>query len=149
MSGTSQVSIGAGHERGTARGRYAGTSANWNVTWRPFHRVCQLSGAKLRILIHTHDTFKADAKRGVAIWHPQSHASLARAFLGEFCDDEDLLAMVQLHDEPYALFLQTQRTGRVNECAPDVHLEDDKRLGSLCRFLDRRRLYAREGARAA
>ena len=51
----------------------------------------------------------------MAIRHPQSHASLARAFLAELCDDEDLLAMVQLHDEPYALFLQTQRTGRVDE----------------------------------
>ena len=60
--------------------------------------------AKLRILVHTHDTFKPKAKRGVAIRQPESHASLARAFLVEFCDDAGLLTMVQLHDEPYHFF---------------------------------------------
>jgi len=36
--------------------------------------------------------------------HPASHASLARAFLAEYCDDADLLATVQYHDEPYAIW---------------------------------------------
>ena len=40
----------------------------------------------------------------MAIAHPRSHASLARGFLAEFCDDADLLAMVQWHDEPFALY---------------------------------------------
>jgi hypothetical protein len=61
---------------------------------------------KLRLLIHTHDTFKPDARAGAPIIHPRSHASLARAFLREFVADEDLLAMVQFHDEPYALWNQ-------------------------------------------
>jgi len=61
---------------------------------------------RVRLLIHTHDTFKPHASRGVPISHVHSHASLARAFLSEFIADEDLLAMVQLHDEPYALWRQ-------------------------------------------
>jgi hypothetical protein len=70
---------------------------------------------KLKILIHVHDVFKPDARDGVPILDPRSHASLARAFLSEFCHDEDLLTMVQLHDEPYALWLAYERRGDLNE----------------------------------
>jgi hypothetical protein len=69
---------------------------------------------KLRILIHVHDSFKAEAESGVAISHPRSHASLARAFLAEYCDDADLLAMVQYHDEPFALYNQWRSKGHYN-----------------------------------
>lgn len=55
------------------------------------------------MLIHVHDLFKPQA-RPVAIAHPDSHASLARAFLAEFTRDRELLEAVQLHDEPFALF---------------------------------------------
>jgi hypothetical protein len=61
---------------------------------------------KLQILIHTHDTFKADAAEGVAIVDGRSHASLARQFLSGLCNDRDLLNMVQYHDEPRALWRQ-------------------------------------------
>ncbi len=68
---------------------------------------------RLRLLIHSHDTFKPEAD-DVKISHPRSHASLARAFLAEFCpDDAGLLDMVQFHDEPYALWRQGQH-GRLN-----------------------------------
>ena len=61
---------------------------------------------KLKLLIHTHDSFKGQAQPGVPITDPKSHASLARAFLATHCDDADLLAMVQYHDEPFALYRQ-------------------------------------------
>jgi hypothetical protein len=70
--------------------------------------------AKLRLLIHTHDTFKPDARAGVPINHPRSHASLARAFLAEFITDEDLLTIVQFHDEPFALWNQVRSRGQCN-----------------------------------
>lgn len=69
---------------------------------------------KLKVLVHTHDTFKADALSGVAIIDPKSHASLARKFLAEYCQDPDLLNMVQYHDEGYALWQQYSRDGRYN-----------------------------------
>jgi hypothetical protein len=70
---------------------------------------------RLKVLIHTHDTFKAEAQPGAPIAAPDSHASLARAFLAEFCDDADMLAMVQYHDEPFALWRQFKLKGRLNE----------------------------------
>ncbi len=69
---------------------------------------------KLRLLIHVHDTFKKDAKSGVAIADPRSHASLARAFLADLGGEDDLLAMVWLHDEPYALYRQAHQKGAAN-----------------------------------
>jgi hypothetical protein len=40
---------------------------------------------------------------------------LARAFLAEFCDDADLLAMVQYHDEPFALWRQVEAKRSYNQ----------------------------------
>lgn len=71
--------------------------------------------ARVRLLIHVHDTFKPDATASVAIDDPRSHASLARAFLAEFVDDPELLEMVQWHDLPYALWRKSRRTGGLDE----------------------------------
>lgn len=102
-----------GHPEGTVRAHIAELERNLDRL-RP--RLTDEECGKLRLLIHTHDTFKGEAARGVAITHPQSHASLARAFLAEFVSDRDLLAMVQYHDEPYALWRQARhREGGVNE----------------------------------
>jgi hypothetical protein len=101
-----------GHPEGTIRAHIAELEQNLEAL-EP-----KLSGSeywKLKLLIHTHDTFKPDAERGVPIAHPRSHASLARAFLAEFCDDADLLAMVQWHDEPFALWRQQKFRGRYDE----------------------------------
>jgi hypothetical protein len=70
---------------------------------------------KLLILIHVHDIFKPDSKFGVPIAHPRSHASLAREFLSGYCDDPELLGIVQHHDEPYALWKHYQHSYQVNE----------------------------------
>ena len=70
---------------------------------------------KLKLLIHTHDSFKAESQAGVPIADPKSHASLARAFLATHCDDADLLAMVQYHDEPFAVYRQFESKGKYNQ----------------------------------
>ncbi len=75
-------------------------------------RLSEDDVAKLRILVHTHDTFKAESKRGVPISHPRSHSSLAKEFLAQFTDESDLLDIVQLHDEPYALWRKFLASGR-------------------------------------
>jgi hypothetical protein len=67
---------------------------------------------KLKLLIHTHDSFKAESQAGVPISDPKSHASLARAFLAGHCEDADLLAMVQYHDEPFAIYRQCESKGK-------------------------------------
>lgn len=100
----------SGHPEGTIEAHIRELESNLA---RMRARLTDDEQAKLRLLIHVHDTFKPQALQGVAIAHPQSHASLARAFLAEFCDpadpeDADLLNMVQWHDEPYALWRQTR-----------------------------------------
>ena len=101
-----------GHPEGTIRAHIAELEEN----------LAKLRGKlseeevwKLRVLIHTHDTLKPEADSAASIASPQSHASLARAFLASYCDDEDLLNIVQFHDEPYALWRQVQSKGKFNQ----------------------------------
>jgi hypothetical protein len=102
----------SGHPEGTVRAHIAEIEPNLEVLKS---RLNEIDVWKLRLLIHTHDSFKAEAARGVPITDAASHASLAMAFLAEFCPDEDLLAMVQYHDEPYALWRQVEAKGKYNQ----------------------------------
>jgi hypothetical protein len=92
-----------GHPEGTVRAHIAEIEPNLEIL-RP--KLTDEDCCKLKLLIHTHDSFKAESQLGVPILNPKSHASLARAFLATHCDDADLLAMVQFHDEPFALYRQ-------------------------------------------
>lgn len=96
----------SGHPEGTLRAHLEELDANLR---RLSPQLVPDEIARLRVLIHTHDTFKPQASAGVGITHPSSHASLARAFLAEFCADVDLLEMIQYHDEPYALWQRGRR----------------------------------------
>jgi len=98
-----------GHPEGTVRAHIAELELNLEAL---SPRLNDDEYWKLKLLIHTHDSFKAEAKQGVAITHAASHASLARAFLAAHCDDPDLLAMVQYHDEPFALYRQVESKGK-------------------------------------
>ncbi len=102
-----------GHPEGTVRAHIAEVERNLD---RLRSRLTEDEYWKLRVLVHTHDTFKADAARGVPITDPRSHASLAAAFLAEYCRDAGLLAMVQYHDEPFALWRQHKSKGLCDEC---------------------------------
>jgi hypothetical protein len=71
---------------------------------------------KLKFLIHVHDTFKAqEIREQVPAEHPGSHESLARAFAGEFTDEEDILNILQYHDENYTLWKQFKRHGQYEQ----------------------------------
>ncbi|HCP11458.1 MAG TPA: hypothetical protein DIT89_03915 [Planctomycetaceae bacterium] len=107
----------SGHPEGTVRAHIAEIEPNLEIL-RP--KLSDSDVSKLKLLIHTHDSFKADAKPGVKITDPGSHASLARSFLAEFCDDADLLAMVQFHDEPFALWRQVESTGTFSQQRMDA-----------------------------
>ena len=101
-----------GHPEGTVRAHIAELERNLEQLRA---KVSEAEYWRLKVLVHTHDTFKAEAQPGAPIAAPNSHASLARAFLAEFCDDADMLAMVQYHDEPFALWRQLKLKGRMNE----------------------------------
>ena len=101
-----------GHPEGTIRAHIEEMEGNLE-SLRP--KLTSDEDWKLKILIHTHDTFKPDAQEGIAIAHPSSHASRAKAFLAEFTNDADLLDIVQYHDEPFALYRQQQHRGKFNQ----------------------------------
>jgi len=102
----------SGHPEGTVRAHIEELERNL-ATLAP--QLFADEVPKLRLLIHVHDTFKADAVSGVAISDPRSHASQARAFLAEFCEDADLQAMAQWHDEPFALWRQWEHKHSFSE----------------------------------
>jgi hypothetical protein len=101
----------SGHPEGTIRNHIAELERNLDALR---NRLSEAEYWKLRVLIHTHDTFKGEAKPGVAITDPRSHASLARCFLERYCDDQDLLNMLQYHDEGHALWRQFAEKGKYN-----------------------------------
>lgn len=113
-----------GHQEGTVAAHIIQLEANL-ARLRPLINSEQYW--KLMVLIHTHDTFKYWASRDVSILDRQSHASLAKTFLAEFTDDEDLLRMVQFHDENWALYKQFAQRGHYNEqrfCANILPIRD-------------------------
>jgi hypothetical protein len=101
-----------GHPEGTVRAHIAEIEPNLEAL-RP--KLTDQDYWKLKLLVHTHDSFKAESQPGVPITDPRSHASLARAFLATHCDDPALLAMVQYHDEPFALYRQFESKGKYNQ----------------------------------
>lgn len=116
----------SGHPEGSIRKHIAELEDNLD---RLKPRLSGEETGKLRVLIHTHDTFKPDARSGVAITDPRSHASLARQFLAKSVSDSDLLNIVQFHDEPFALWKKhryggdyTHRLGRLLDLIEDWDL---------------------------
>ena len=108
-----------GHPEGPIHAHIADLERNVD---RLRSRLSETDAWRLRVLIHVHDTFKAEAADGAKITDPDSHASLARAFLAEFCDDPDLLNMTQFHDEPYALWRQHRHGHHFNQARFDALL---------------------------
>jgi hypothetical protein len=102
----------AGHPEGTIRAHLQEVEGNLE---RLRHKLSDTDYWRLKVLIHVHDTFKGEAEPGVPIMATNSHASLARAFLAEFCQDADMLATVQYHDEPFALWRQFASKAKLNE----------------------------------
>lgn len=105
-----------GHPEGTVKAHIAELEENL----RRLAVSDEREHSKLLLLIHVHDSFKKDSKKGVAINDPQSHASLAQKFLSDFCRDQDLLNMVGYHDEPYALYRQEAQKGNFNRSRLDA-----------------------------
>jgi hypothetical protein len=104
--------ISPGHPEGTIRAHIAELEQNLEALK---DKISEADYWKLKVLIHVHDTCKPQAKEGIPISHPQSHASLAKQFLSKFCSDMDLLHMLQYHDEGYALWLQYERDKRFSQ----------------------------------
>ncbi|RME93666.1 MAG: hypothetical protein D6772_15675 [Bacteroidetes bacterium] len=59
---------------------------------------------KLRLIAFIHDTFKYKEDKSVPRNWNYHHAVLARRYLAQFVDDEQLLNLVQYHDEIYYIW---------------------------------------------
>ncbi|HRF49570.1 MAG TPA: GNAT family N-acetyltransferase [Anaerolineales bacterium] len=86
-------------------------------------RLTPEAEARLRFAIHVHDTFKSESR---ATDGARDHGAFARDFAAEFVDDPDMLALLELHDEPYRLWKGWMRTGEL----------DSERLGRLAEQID-------------
>lgn len=93
---------------------------------------------KLEVLIHVHDSFKAESARDVSILDPNSHSTLARNYLATLTDDKDLLNIVQYHDLGYAVYRKFKATGRFDEgrMATALAMIDDYDLFLLFAIID-------------
>lgn len=71
--------------------------------------------AELRILALVHDSLKFRVRDWLPKIGENHHAMRARRFAERFVADERLLATIEQHDRPYALWRKLGRTGRLDE----------------------------------
>jgi hypothetical protein len=91
---------------------------------------------ELRLLTLIHDSFKSQVQE----WRPKAggnhHAMRARRFAETLIGDERLLATLELHDGPYALWRKMQRTGHLDEPAFEAMLRAVPDLDLFLQFIE-------------
>ena len=71
----------------------------------------------LRFMALVHDSFKYQVWERLPRIGENHHAMRARRFAERFTDDERILAAIELHDRPYALWRKLRRRGELDERA--------------------------------
>lgn len=89
--------------------------------------------AALRFLALVHDSLKYRVRDSYPKKGENHHAMRARRFAERYTADERLLATLELHDVPYALWRRLRRTGKLQE----------ERLEAMIRRLPDLELFAR------
>jgi hypothetical protein len=100
----------SGHPEGSVGAHVADlldTVDRWNETGR--------RRAELRFLALVHDSMKYRVREWLPKVGENHHAMRARRFAERYTPDERLLATIEQHDRPYALWRKSRRTGRVDE----------------------------------
>jgi hypothetical protein len=92
--------------------------------------------SELRLMALVHDTLKNE----VQPWRPRSgenhHAKRARRFAERYTSDERLLAAIEWHDRPYAIWRRFKRSGRLQGRKLDRMLERIPDPGLFLRFVE-------------
>lgn len=70
---------------------------------------------RLKLAIMTHDSFKMESQRNVRTTDYNSHGSIAARYLFDLVVDPGLAAVVQYHDEPFAIFRKQEHTSRFDQ----------------------------------
>ncbi len=101
---------------------------------------CGESGERrtlLRFAALVHDSFKTKVIKWLPRTGENHHAMRARRFAERFTDDERLLATIELHDRPYAIWRKMRRRGhRVDEAALQDLLTRVPDPGLFLRFIE-------------
>jgi hypothetical protein len=71
----------------------------------------------LRFIALVHDAFKSQVRDRIPRVGQNHHAMRARRFAERLTDDERVLATVELHDRPYAIWRKMMRKRRLDERA--------------------------------
>jgi hypothetical protein len=69
----------------------------------------------LRFMALVHDAFKSQVRERLPRVGENHHAMRARRFAERFTDDERVLAAIEFHDRPYALWRKLKRRGKLDE----------------------------------
>jgi hypothetical protein len=69
----------------------------------------------LRLMALVHDSFKYQVRERLPRVGDNHHATRACRFAERFTDDERVLAAIEFHDRPYALWRKLQRCGKLDE----------------------------------
>lgn len=101
-----------GHPEGTLRAHLADLEENLGHI---SHLLDPVEERMMRVLIHSHDTFKKNAEPRVPIDHPKSHATLAAGALRSLQAPLGLPTMAQNHDLLYSLYRSERVRGAFNE----------------------------------
>jgi hypothetical protein len=90
----------------------------------------------LRFIALVHDSLKGAVKDWMPKTGENHHAMRARRLAERYTDDERLLATIEQHDRPYAIWRKMRRKGQLDERAFDQMLEriPDRKL--FLRFVE-------------
>src|SRR4051794_4134912 len=69
----------------------------------------------LRLVALVHDAFKSQVRERLPRVGENHHAMRARRFAQQFIDDENLLAVIEMHDRPYSLWRKLQHRGKLDD----------------------------------
>jgi hypothetical protein len=92
--------------------------------------------AELRFIALVHDSLKFRVDERLPKLGENHHAMRARRFAERYTQDERLLATIELHDRPYALWRRLRRRGRLDDGAVDGMLARIPDIDLFARFVE-------------
>jgi 5'-deoxynucleotidase YfbR-like HD superfamily hydrolase len=120
-----------GHPEGSVGAHVAGLLATidrWGESGR--------RREELRFLALVHDAMKYRVRDWLPKVGENHHAMRARRFAERYTSDERLLATIEQHDRPYALWRKMRRTGRTDERGLERMLEQIPDRELFMRFVE-------------
>ncbi len=90
----------------------------------------------LRFIALVHDACKRRVRTELPRTGTNHHAARARRLAERYTGDERILAVIEQHDRPYAIWRRLERTGRLDERALEQLLDSVPDLDLLVRFVE-------------